>query len=314
MRLLILGVLALTMVGAEAQQPQNEFIILGTAAGPLAEADRSQPANALIVNDDVYLVDAGDGAVGQLAKAGIFLTAVDGVFLSHNHFDHTAGMLAVIGLRMQLVATEMLQIYGPPGTRAFIEGLLAAMAPAAEAGYGMPGQSWSPLVEVAEVEHGAIIELDGLSVHVAENTHFLIPEDSSEPEKAKSLSFRFELKDRSIVYTGDTGPSEAVLELARGADILISEMMDIVALMENIRQLNPNAPAQQIDGIEWHLRAHHLLPWQVGEMAADAGVGKVVVTHMSPNIDNNEMAQHYIALIAEEFDGEIEIARDLDRY
>ena len=149
---------------------------------------------------------------------------------------------------------------------------------------------------------------------MAENTHFLIPEDSGQPEKAKSLSFRFELDNRSIVYTGDTGPSEAVVELARGADLLISEMMDIDAVMESIRQLNPDASAQQIDGIEWHLRAHHLLPRQVGEMATDAGVGKVVVTHMSPNIENDEMAQPYVALIAGEFDGEIEIASDLDRY
>lgn len=185
---------------------------------------------------------------------------------------------------------------------------------AAEAAYGMPGQSWSPLVVVTEVEHGRVIELDGVSVLVAESAHFQIPEDSGQADIPKSLSFRFDLVDRSIVYTGDTGPSDAVIELAEGADLLISEMMDINAVMTNVRRLNPGAPPQMLAGIEWHLRAHHLLPWQVGEMATNAGVGKVVVTHMSPNISSDEMAQRYRKEISQEFDGDIVIANDLDRF
>ena len=315
MRLLILATLAAAFAAhADTGFVENEFVILGTAAGPLAEADRSQPANALIVGEDVYLVDAGDGVIGQLAKAGIRLQSVDGVFISHNHFDHTGGMLAVLGLRMQLNVRQTLDIFGPPGTREFIDGLIAAMAPAAQAAYGMPGQSWSPNVKVTEVADGATIERDGVTVRVAENTHFRIPEASGLPEKAKSLSFRFNLDDRTIVYTGDTGPSPAVVDLAKNADLLISEMMDIDAVMVNVKRSNPNAPEQQIRGIEWHLRAHHVLPNQVGEMAAKAGVDKVVVTHMSPNVSNQDMANRYIGEITEHFDGETVIANDLDRF
>lgn len=310
----VIILLASSFMACAAEQPANVFITLGTAGGPEGEANRSQPANALLVGNDLYLVDAGDGTAGQLKKAGFRLPQVRGILLSHNHFDHTGGMLAILGLRMQLNAYEPLTIYGPPGTKTFIEGLLAGMEPAREAAYGMPGRSWAANVEVIELVDEAIIELDGLDVTVAENTHFKIPENSGAAEKAKSLSFRFDMDDRSIVYTGDTGPSEAVEKLARNADILVSEMMDIPAVLDAIRKVNPNMPQRQLDGIEWHFRAHHVLPHQVGEMAANAGVDQVVVTHMVPNIENEEMAARYRTEIAKTFDGKIVIANDLDRF
>lgn len=316
MRQLIAVILLLSVWQAACAQnePASQFITLGTAGGPLAEANRSQPANALLVGDDLYLVDAGDGTAGQLAKTGLLLPNVDALFLSHNHFDHTGGVLAILGLRMQLNVNETLMIYGPPGTQTLVDGLLEGMAPTMNAAYGMPGQSWTANVEVAELVDGASFELESMTVTVAENTHFKIPEDSGVPEKAKSLSFRFELPDRSIVYTGDTGPSEAVEELAQGADLLVSEMMDIDAVLARIKQVSPNLPDRQYKGIEWHLRAHHLLPGQVGEMAANAAVKKLVVTHMSPNITNDEMAQRYRDEISQVFDGDIVIANDLDRF
>ncbi|MFK7978089.1 MAG: MBL fold metallo-hydrolase [Halioglobus sp.] len=292
----------------------NTFITLGTAAGPSGEATRSQPANALVVGDDLYLVDAGDGAAAQLTKAGHRIPHVKGLFISHLHFDHTGGVLAVLGLRMQLNASETLTIYGPPGTKHFITGLLAAMDPAREAAYGMPGQAWKANVEVKELIHDSVVELKGVAVKVAENSHFKIPKKSGANEKAKSLSFRFDLEDRSVVYTGDTGPSKAVEALARNADLLISEMMDIPAVLVNIRKANPGMPQVALDRIEWHFRAHHLTPLQVGELAANAGVDRVVVTHMSPNISTQAMADAYRKDIDKAFDGDITIANDLDRF
>jgi ribonuclease BN (tRNA processing enzyme) len=301
-------------LGISASSSANTFITLGTAGGPEGEVNRAQPANALVLGNDVYLVDAGDGAVGQLKKAGFRLPQVKGLFISHNHFDHSGGVLAVLGLRMQLTARETLTIYGPPGIQGFIDGLLAGMESSREAAYGMPGRSWQANVEVKELVNGSVIELDGLTVTAVENSHFRIPEGSGAEEKAKSLSFRFDLEDRSIVFTGDTGPSEAVEKLAANADLLISEMMDIPAVLEIVKKNNPNIPPQQLEGVEWHFRAHHLLPVQVGELAANAGVKRVVVTHMVPNISSAAMADRYKAEMGERFKGEIVIANDLDRF
>ena len=217
------------------QQTGNEFIVLGTSSGPNSEADRAQPANALVVNGQVYLVDAGDGAVAQLAKAGQALGDVRGVFLSHLHFDHTGGMFGVIGLRAQLQQRGPFQIYGPPGTRALVAGLVAAAAPGMLAAYGIPGETWSADIEAIELIDGATVSLPGVEVTVAENTHYRLAEGDARQPDGTGLSFRFDLEDRSIVYTGDTGPSDAVVDLAKGADILISEMIDVDAVLAQMR-------------------------------------------------------------------------------
>lgn len=301
--------------GADASGA-TEFIVLGTASGPNSEADRAQPANALRTGGQLYLVDAGDGAVAQLAKAGFRIGAVRGVFLSHLHFDHIGGMLAVIGLRAQLGTPGTLTVYGPPGTQELVEGLLSAAGPALRAGWGFPGQGWDTDVVAVELTDGDSITLDGLRVTAAENTHFIVPEGDTSPRSAVSLSYRFDATDRSIVYSGDTGPSDALIELARGTDLLISEMIDDELALARMRP--PGTPAPPSDRpptvLEWHMDRHHMTPVQVGELASAAGVARLVITHFAPAPAGPEQAQAYLDAIAENFAGDAELAVDLGRY
>jgi len=296
-----------------AQSPAMTFITLGTASGPDAVPDRAQPANALVVGTDVYLVDAGDGAGAQLAKAGFRLPQVKGLFLSHLHFDHTGGVLAVLGLRMQLDATAPLLILGPPGTQDFIDGLVDGMLPAQQAAFGVPGRTWQHRLDVRELRDGDQVNLEGVTLSVAENTHYQSPQYDASPGSV-SLSYRFDGSDRSIVFTGDTGPSDAVTELARNADLLISEMMDVPLALANVRRINPGMPEAVMTGLETHFRAHHVTPEQVALMAADAGVGEVVVTHFGPGITSTAQAQAYVESMATIYSGPVQFANDLDNF
>lgn len=296
-----------------ATAPANVFITLGTNGGPVADVARSQPANALQVDGDLYLVDAGDGAVTQMIRAGLNLRSLQGIFLSHLHFDHTGGVLGVLGARLQTDVTSRLTIYGPPGTKHFIDGLMAGVDPVMKAAYGMPGQEWRADLEVKELVHDSVVELNGLTVLTAENSHFAIPE-STAAEKAKSLSFRFDMADRSIVFTGDTGPSENVEILASGADLLVSEMMDIPAILSIVRRNSPNLPPERLANVEWHFRAHHLTPVQVGELASAAEVGAVLITHMAPSIATEAEAQAIVEAVNSTYEGNVIIPEDLDRF
>src|SRR3546814_5139606 len=86
----------------------------------------------------------------------------------------------------------------------------------------------------------------------------------------KSFSYRFETPGRVIVFSGDTGPSEALTELARGADILVSEVIDTEDAVRMIAS-DPHFPPQAQKPLAAHIRHNHLSPEEVGNMATKAG-------------------------------------------
>lgn len=305
------------MPAADAPVPAgNQFITLGTHGGPVSDRNRSQPANALVVGQAVYLVDAGDGAVQQLARAGLSLAAVRAVFISHIHIDHTGGLFAVLGLRHQMGATGKITVYGPPGTQAMVNGLVAAIVPEAESGYGFPGEDYVPpqtTVEVVELRDGASVKLNGLTVTVAENTHYSFPKGSDMDRRFGSISLRFDLPDRSIVYTGDTGPSDAVIALARGADLLVTELAD-PAFAETFVSRGPGPQPKRAREMHDHMIYHHISPEQVGQMASRAKVRRVVITHLVAGRDPNVDTSPLVAGVRKGFEGPVEIAADLNRY
>lgn len=304
-------------VSAADGKPGNQWITLGTKGGPVPSATHSQPANALLVGQNVYFVDAGDGAVGRLTTAGVSLRKTQAVFLSHLHFDHTAGLPAIIALRWQTNAPNLLTIYGPPGTKRTVDGIFEYMAYGAAGHFGVPGQVTAPPdrnVKVVEIEDGSVVKLDDFTLTAVRNSHFSWPKGSNEWKKYQALSYKFELADRTIVYTGDTGPSDAVVKLAKGVDLLVTEMMDIDNTVARVRKMNPNRPKASLKDTETHLRDHHLTPEQVGDLAAAAGVKKVVVTHMAPSLDEPSGILHYVNRVKAKYDKEVVMAKDLDRF
>jgi ribonuclease BN (tRNA processing enzyme) len=294
----------------------TKFITLGTAGGPVPKAGRAQPAHAIVHQGGTILVDCGEGAFAQLMKAGIDLRDVHEIFISHHHFDHIGSLFAGLGLNMMLHRKQRLNIYGPAGTQQIIGHLIEACDISHRAGFGVPGQTLPhprDFVQVRDITPADLIEVGEIQIKCCENTHYR-SEDQATHDGPVSLSLRFDAPDRSMVFTGDTGPCQALERFAQGAQLLVGELIDVEKVMQRVRLKNTQMPADRIAMIEKHLSEHHLNADQLGRLAASAGVDHLVAVHIPINEMTPEMAPQYVEKIAENFSGKITISEDLAVY
>jgi ribonuclease BN (tRNA processing enzyme) len=311
------GLLSATILASFVSLPawaeQPEILTLGTMAGPMANPERSQPATLLRWHDGMILVDAGDGVVDQMARAGINSVMLKNVVITHIHADHIGGVFALLARRYQLMDPPI-TIYGPPGTQAMVAGLVSAMEPlklTSPALPGMPLRSPADGVKVVEIGDGAAIMIDGVAVKAVANTHYISGNNVPDSPQSLSLSLRFELPGRSVVLTGDTGPSDALTALARNADVLVSSVLDLDAAVVAIRNSRPNAPPAFFETARSHFAQHHLSPQAAGQLAQAAGVKRIVFTHIGITPDRMEAAK---AGLATNWNGPVVFAHDLGRY
>lgn len=299
-------------------QPDVEWVTLGTMGGPMPSATRGEPANLLVYDNQFDLVDTGDGAATAFLRAGGNFRLLRSIWISHIHFDHIGGLFGVLGLRLQTRTQDPLTIYGPPGTKAIVDGLIDAMKPSARSGFGVPGEipiDPGASVKVVELDDKDKVTLGDMVVTAAGNTHYSFPAGSQEAKDFRSLSFRFDVPGKSIVYTGDTGPSEAVIALAKDADMLVTELIDIDATISNIRRRAKDLNSQDLANMETHLRTHHITTRDIGEMAKAAGVKSVVITHLAGGgSTDKDASERYVREVNETYAGPVQVANDLDRF
>ncbi|MGD9711373.1 MAG: MBL fold metallo-hydrolase, partial [Thermomicrobiales bacterium] len=200
-------------------------VLLGTAGGPRINTERSQPATAIVIGTKAYLFDVGYGTLLRLAQAGIPLSSIEAVFITHNHFDHNADLGPLMAFSWHAGRATQLRIYGPPGTLEVIEQALGAFRHSIEI-FNSETPRREPLIGrdilVSEGETGAEMFGDAtLLVRAAENTHYvhLLPRSVAQG-RDKSYSYRVETAAGTVAISGDTGPSEALATVARGADLL----------------------------------------------------------------------------------------------
>lgn len=294
---------------AHAWQDKSVWVELGTNSGPIPNPLRSEPSHLLLWHDQTILIDVGDGAAEQLARAHVDLGAIRTIFLSHLHFDHTGGLFALIGMRYQGSGPTCggVTVYGPPGTRRLVDGLLAAIEPGAAL---VP--TALPDIRVVELNGGAKVTVGDVQITAAANSHYNLWNGSG--AKPVSLSYRFDLPDRSIVYTGDTGPSPDVEKLAHGADLLVSEIMDADTALGAIENKYPLVPGFLFSFVHEHFTKEHLLPDQVGLLAAHAGVHALVLTHFGGATGGKDQIARLTKAIATHYKGPIRFANDLERF
>jgi len=293
----------------------TRLITLGTSGGPPPRAGRAQSSNLLIVNGALYVVDAGDGVARRLAKARINVRDVGTVFITHHHDDHTAGLGTLMSVAWDNQRTKPINVYGPPGTEALVKAAVQYFSISAEIRIADGGRT-VPIAQVFfghDVGTGAIYRDANIKVTAVENSHFDFHKGGPAAGKHKSYSYRFETPDRVIVFTGDTGASDAVTELAKGADLLVTEtssFQDRMQRMIDSGQWQAMTPAERA-GITRQATQGHMTLQDIGKMATRANVKTVVLSHLSAQADGTDDYAPWAAEVKKYFSGQILIAKDL---
>jgi ribonuclease BN (tRNA processing enzyme) len=305
-------------VSAFAQAPTpspTQVITLGTVAGPPPRPNRAQSSNLLIVGGRLYVIDAGDGVTRRITQAGFNVRDVGTVFITHHHDDHTAGLGTLMSVAWDNQRTTPINVYGPPQTEALVQAAvqyfsISAAIRIADGGRTIP---INKLFFGHDVGPGVIFQDDKIKVTAIENTHFAHHKGAN-TGAFKSYSYRFDTPDRSVVFTGDTGPFDGLTQLSKGADLLVSEANSIE---ERMRDLMVSGQWQKMttdeqERIKHQMTEGHLSTSDVGKMAQAAGVKTVVLTHLTwkANDDYGSWAED----VKKYFSGEVLIAKDLSRF
>ncbi|MES2699369.1 MAG: MBL fold metallo-hydrolase [Pseudomonadota bacterium] len=276
--------------------------------------ERSEPANLLEVGNRAILVDTGDGTATQLARIGRSPGDVDAIFISHLHWDHVGGLAAVLGLRWMNNFSSPITIYGPPGIGAVVDGVIASLRPQERVGFGTGAAVADPAanITVAELADGQEVNLGDLRVSARINTHYDFP---LEQVGTTSLSYRFDNADRSITYSGDSGPSAALTDLAQDTDLLVSEAIALEPLIAGILASRPDMPPPLQASMRQHLSTHHIDASEVGLMASNAGAHHVVLTHFAVSPGPLSDSEGYLRNgVRQHYAGQLDLARDLSSY
>ncbi|MEP6871333.1 MAG: MBL fold metallo-hydrolase [Anaerolineaceae bacterium] len=263
----------------------------GTAAGALTPP-RAATSILLERDNDAFLLDCGPGSLWRIIESGVSMRRIHAVLISHLHMDHVQGFPELLA-HMVFPNGVIPSVQGPKGTATYIA-RAASLTQLVSRLPRVPTYDTPLEVPVVEVADGDERELLGLEIRSVVVPHA--------PDLV-CLARRIRYEGRSLVFSGDTTPTpEIMVPLAEAADVLIHECYSPEGIEDWVEGMRPNV--QQ--AIRAAFAAAHSELSRVCAIAKEAGVRKLVLTHLNPG----EKADRLLATAERLFPGEIAIAED----
>ena len=310
-----LGAYASAQVSRSLPSGAVRLVLLGTQGGPNYTAARGECASALLIDGRPYLVDCGYGTLAALKKAGVNHRQIAQVFITHLHDDHTADLPALLIRQWTDGRIEPTTVIGPYGTAKMVEAVIAfgeanaAIRLVDEARSVKPAEMFKGRDIAATPAPIDVFRDDRLTVRAVENTHY--PPESKRRMPYRSVAYRCDTPVRSIVFSGDTSYSSGLVALAKGADVLVCEAMDVAAMRKAFEgMVGRGMYADNPEGVWRHIVATHTPLEEAGRMAAEAGVRTLVLTHIIPGALDPLPDETYLAPVRKMFRGTVVLGRD----
>ncbi len=246
---------------------------------PIPDPKRAEACILVEAGERLFVIDTGDGSVARLRQWAIPFNRVESVFITHLHSDHISD-LADLHLATWVLQNRpgKLPVYGPRGIQQITDGFELAYGIDYRLRNSHHGDSIAPLTNAGFDAHPiddnalTLLDEDGLKV-----TAFLV----DHPPVIPAYGYRFEYKGRSLVISGDTKETQAMIDQSRGADVLFheaqsNEMLNLMINAANEKTLS--ASAQLFEDIQ----SYHSTPAEAADIANKADVKHLIYYHLTP--------------------------------
>ena len=286
-----------------------KLLFCGTGS-PSRSPVRAGPCLALIANGELFLFDAGEGAIGKLNEYQAPVLKLSKIFLTHLHSDHMSGVAEVLHNTWLFGRTKPATLVGPPGTGKFLSGIqLAYEDDIAERMHVLGADGVDPDLAFSASQDVRISGDDLVTVHKDGNL-MIEAFRVNHPEWEFAYGYRIQIGERTIVISGDTTVSEGVRRHARGADILIHEAMNLSFMSiaaQELEKLDVPISAARIARIA----DVHTPTLDLAKLAKETQVRSLVLTHLIPPIPDNFVARAaFTSGMSDVYEGKITVAND----
>ena len=276
--------------------------VLG-AATPTPTPTRFGSSYVADVEGDLIMVDCGPAATHKLVKAGLWPTNIDYLFFTHHHFDHDVDYPCFLLCRWdQSTGREnLLQVYGPTMTERLTESLIGEEGAFAHDWKARVGH---PLSQRVYVNRGGVLprkppevlskDVGPGKVYSGKSWEVTAAAAEHVQPYLDSLAYRLDTPDGSIVFTGDTQPCQSVVDLARDADVMLCMCWDDQGVMDGNGE-----------------GAYQCGTTGAAKMAQEAGVKKLVLVHVGPNLSDSGVMDKAIGDIKRIYGGQLVFSEEL---
>jgi ribonuclease Z len=298
-----------------AEMPDGLHAAICGSGSPLPDRKRGNPCVAVIAGGRVFIVDAGEKASETLNRMRIDPGRIEAVLLTHFHSDHIGGLGSLTIQRWVAERpTSQMRVIGPPGVERVVAGYNEAFA--LDSGYRTAhhGEAITPSATAGMTAEPFSLPEDSDSVVVLDDgglkvTAFEVDHSPAEP----AVGYRFDYAGRSIVISGDTNYSPALIRVAEGADLLIHDALspELTKLVEDAAAAAGLAARAKIFA---DIPDYHASPGDAADAARKAGVRTLVLTHIVPPLPLKALEGPFLGDARERFTGVLWIARDGDLY
>ena len=248
----------------------------------------------LVYKGIAHVIDAGYGTAFKLIDAGLPITAVRRVFITHHHSDHNIDLGPMLISAWATGLGTSVDVYGPAGLTALINSYWELNCFDIETRIADDGRvDLRKLVTAHEYSQEGVLETPDVKVTALRNMH---------PPIIESFALKFEFGGKTVVFSGDTTYFPPLAEFARGADYLIHEVMNGPALEAFVKRIGGGAELLARG------KASHTLAEDVGRIAAAAGVKTLVLNHFIPY---NVAPEKWSEAVRTTFSGNIVVGKDL---